>query len=354
MRISPALGSLSNRLGGLRWHLAPTARSRLSGGRRFAPGVRAVAASGDRQFADQRQPTPLLALSLGIRTLVAVLVLVALLPSLTLGAIFVLGVINTPWSTPLTLPPHESPVQAAQSAIPPPVLSAPATLEVTAGEDVTFQIALDGTDGVPDRSIIAIKGLPKGSTLSSGRPYGETEWNLKSDEIGDVHLVLPNTASGEAKVIMQLVAPDGAIIADTATVLKMTADPKANIGANGIKPELAEAQVSDERTQERRATGVEESLANLHAAAAASGDPVPLPSRRPGQTASNVVQAGWIKPLAFVNLRQGPSPSAPAISVVAKGAKLHVIGRKNRWVQVINPTTSERGWIYAGNVANMR
>ena len=115
---------------------------------------------------------------------------------------------------------------AAQSAIPPAVLSAPATLEGTAGEDVPFTIALDGTDGVPARSIIAISGLPQGTTLSSGRPYGETEWNLKSDEIGDLHLVLPNTASGEAKLIIQLVAPDGGIIADTETVLKMTADPK--------------------------------------------------------------------------------------------------------------------------------
>ena len=99
--------------------------------------------------------------------------------------------------------------------------------------------------------------------MSSGRPYGETEWNLKSDEIGDLHLVLPNTASGEAKLIIQLVAPDGDIIADTATVLKMTADPKANIGEYGLKTELAEAQVWDERAQDLGATGVEERLANL-------------------------------------------------------------------------------------------
>ena len=208
---------------------------------RFAPRVQSARASGDRQVADHLPSTPsLLVLSLGIRTLVAVLILAVLLPNLTLGAIFWLGVINTPWSKPVTLPPNESPVPAAQSAILPAVLSAPATLEATAGEDVTFPIALDGTDGVPARSIIAISGLPQGTTLSSGHPYGETEWNLKPDEIGDLHLVLRNTASGEAKLIIQLVAPDGDIIADTATVLKMTADPKANIDAFGMKNELAE------------------------------------------------------------------------------------------------------------------
>jgi hypothetical protein len=35
--------------------------------------------------------------------------------------------------------------------------------------------------------------------------------------------------------------------------------------------------------------------------------------------------------------------------VVAKGAKLSVIGRKRGWVKVTNPETSESGWIYAGS-----
>jgi hypothetical protein len=57
--------------------------------------------------------------------------------------------------------------------------------------------------------------LPQGSTLSSGRPYGETEWNLKTDEIGDLHLTLPINASGKAKLTIGLVGPDGSVIADT-------------------------------------------------------------------------------------------------------------------------------------------
>jgi Bacterial SH3 domain len=256
-----------------------------------------------------------------------------------------------PWSR---LAPNESPGPAAQSAIPPAVLSAPATLEATAGDDVTFPIALDGTDGVPARSIIAISGLPQGSALSSGRPYGEMGWNLKPDEIGDLRLVLPKTASGEAKLLIQLVAPDGAVIADTATILKMMADPEANIGGSNINTELAEAQVLDERTQGLGVTGAEESLANLAAAMAPAGDSVPLPSRRPAPTENDNVHRNWIKPLSFINLREGPSPSAQVISVVPKGAKLRVLVRKNRWVQVSYDGNSERGWIYTGNVATVR
>jgi len=285
-------------------------------------------------------------------------------------------------------------------------------LEAAAGGNITFPITLDGTDGVPARSIIVIKGLPQGSKLSSGRPYDETEWNLKPDEIGDLHLVLPSNASGEAKLIIQLVAPDGAILADAATllktptnfaanigasnikseptqtqvsqltpgleergdegtlanldaattppedpvplpsVLKMTANSAANIPAsNSIKTELAEAQVSDERAQAVGETGAEGTLANLDPPTTPPEDPVPLPSRRPAPTAKD--DANWIT-LTSVNLRTRPTRSAPAIGVVAKDAKLRVIGRKNRWVQVTDPTTSEKGWIYARHVAAVR
>jgi hypothetical protein len=39
------------------------------------------------------------------------------------------------------------------------------------------------------------------------------------------------------------------------------------------------------------------------------------------------------------------------ISVVAKGAKLSIMGRKRGWVKVTNPATSESGWVYAGSKA---
>jgi hypothetical protein len=295
-----------------------------------------------QRFADQRLPF----LVSGIRALVAGLVLVALVPNLTLGAIFWLGVIDSPWSRPSMHPPNESSVPAAQSAIPSPVLSSPAVLEATAGANITFPIALDGTDGVPVRSIIVIRGLPQGSKLSSGRPYDETEWNLKPDEIGDLHLALTGNESSEANVIIQLVAPNGAIIADAATVLKVTTD-------SNIKAELAQPQVRDVQAEGLGAIGGDDKVANVNVATTVSGHSVPLPSRRPVPTA-NDDGADWIKALAFVNLRQRPTRSAPAISVVAKGAKLRVMGRKKGWLQVSDPATSERGWIYAANIAAVR
>jgi Bacterial SH3 domain len=299
-------------------------------------------------LADQTTLVSSLALSL-IRALVAGLVLVALIPNLMLGAIVWLGAVDIPWSPSPTITANDKTI-ASPSAVPTPVLSSPPTLEASAAGNITLPIALDGTDGVPARSIIAVTGLPQGSKFSSGRPYGDTEWTLKTDEIGDLQLILPGEASGEAKLLIQLVTPEGVVIADTATVLKLTAATTLNAGASNIKTEPELAQVWDQPTQEPERT-----LGNPDAARVAPEDPVPIPARRPLQTAT-VDDAGatWIKPLAYVNLRQRPTRSAPAVGVVEKGLKLRVVGRKNRWVRVANPTNSKMGWIYAGNVSTVR
>jgi len=176
---------------------------------------------------------------------------------------------------------------------------------------------------------------------------------LKPDEIGDLLLVLPSTATSDGKLIIQLVTPDGAIIADTATDLKMTANATENVGASNIDTDRKSAQVLEEMDKKPEGTGVEEKLAIRDGAMTVPRDSV-LPTRRPAQAANDNDGGNWVKPLAFVNLRQRPTRSAPAVGVVKKGAKLRVLGRKNRWVQVTNPASSESGWIYAGNIASVR
>jgi Bacterial SH3 domain len=297
--------------------------------------------NGKPGLAEQRIPVSSL-----IRALIAALVLVALIPNLMLGAIFWLGAVDIPRSRSPMIAANDKPI-APLSAVPTPVLSSPPSLEASPGADIALPIALDGTDGVPARSIIAIRGLPQGSKLSSGRPYDQTEWNLKPDEIGDLHLILPSNASGETKLIIQLVASDGAIIADAATILKMLANFAANIPASNIQTEPTRAQVSEQRTQGLEGRGAEGTLANLDATMATPRDSVPLPTSRPAQTSND--DANWIT-LTSVNLRERPTRSARAIGVVAKDAKLRVIARKNRWVQVTNLATSEEGWIYARHV----
>ena len=92
-------------------------------------------------------------------------------------------------------------------------------------------MALDHAGSLPARSVIAVAGLPRGATLSAGRPYGEAEWNLRTDEIGDLRIASAQgcerreQAQGQASV-----APDGEILAGTETTLNVAAAPDPGAG----------------------------------------------------------------------------------------------------------------------------
>ena len=148
----------------------------------------------------------------------------ALVPNLVLVAMFWFGASDQPSQKATAHAAAMTEAPAIETSLP-AVLTAPATIEATAGEEIGFPIALDGTDAVPPRSIIAIAGLPQGSLFSDGRPYGEAEWNLKPDQIGDLRLTLPATANGDSKLTIKLIAPDGAVIADAETILKVAQRP---------------------------------------------------------------------------------------------------------------------------------
>jgi hypothetical protein len=286
----------------------------------------------------------------------------AVVPSLILVAL-ALGLIAMPGSEPAVA------VSAPQAAAPSAVLTLPGRVEARAGETVGFPIALDGTDGMPPRSVVAITGLPRGSNFSEGRPYGGTEWNLKPDQIGDLSLVLPGDADGEFKLGVTLIAPDGSVIAAAETVLAIASAPvpvrppaveaSAALPAGGeaalaVVPgaaggDSAEAQAEPETTEAASATTADtptETVApTMEEATAPSGDVQP---NALGQAEVDETGLGTVEPSMFVNLREAPSSSSSVLGVVAKGAKLAVLDRKRGWVQVIDPETGNKGWIYSG------
>lgn len=244
-----------------------------------------------------------------------------------------------------------------QSPIPSPVLTTPAFLEATAGESILLPIALDGTDGVPAHSTITITGLPQGSTLSDGRPFGNTGWKLERNEIGDLQLVVPNSASGQAKLTIQLIAPDATLVADAESLLQVATAPQGSLPRNGEDTDDAPLVpgLAHESPEGRPDPGLREAKPS---AAATEPEKEPVQSeprtvqsqhRAPAKHTVANVGTNEVKTSVFVNLRQAPSPSAEVIRVVAKGAKLRVVARKGRWVQVADPANSAKGWIYTGN-----
>jgi len=303
--------------------------------------------------------TPGVKLTSRLGILIAVLGFLALVPNLVLAAMFWFGVSNKPSPEPTAHAAAMTSPPAIQTSTP-AVLTAPATIEVSAGEEIGFPIALDGTDAVPARSIIAIAGLPQGSLFSDGRPYGEAEWNLKSDQIGDLRLTLPDAANGESRLTITLIAPDGAVIADAETILKVTAPAQEE--AQPADSELTTAALPDNEGDvappaEAAMTSSEDAAPAPapEAAPAPQEQSVAPPSRQQAPTASNPTESGkagadWVQPSDHLNLRDGPSSSSRILGVVAKGAKVEVVDRKRGWLQVTNPATSEQGWIYGGYI----
>ena len=132
--------------------------------------------------------------------------------------------------------------------------------------------------------------------------------------------------------------------------------PDRDIAAADVTaiPDAAEPQSPDTQADAPQAAAedvtasIDAAPASADAAPTASGV-VPLPTRRPEPPKSDVADANWITPTAYVNLRDAPSPSAAVLGVVAKGTKLRVASRKRGWVEIEDPATSKTGWIYASS-----
>ncbi len=178
--------------------------------------------------------------------LLVVLIGVALLPTLLFALLAFQGAIELPWPGFMAAnfnPPSVEPVvqeaSAASSPMPETVLpkrdielprvalTLPEIIAAEAGKETAFAIALDSNDQLPPRSILTIGGLPEGTILSAGRPYGDTEWTLRPDEIGDLRVLPPPNGSGERTLAIELVAADGRTIASAAAKLQIAPDPKS-------------------------------------------------------------------------------------------------------------------------------
>jgi len=61
----------------------------------------------------------------------------------------------------------------------------------------------------------------------------------------------------------------------------------------------------------------------------------------------------WVRMTRAVRLRSKASVSSPGFRLYPAGSKAQVVGRENGWVQLLNPTTQERGWVYHRYLASI-
>ena len=64
-------------------------------------------------------------------------------------------------------------------------------------------------------------------------------------------------------------------------------------------------------------------------------------------TASSVnEEANWVFIIRGAIAHSGPSVSAPIVRLYSVGTELHLTDYRHGWFQVLDPVTSQRGWIY--------
>ena len=179
-------------------------------------------------------------------TLLVLLILVALIPTAIVVLLLMQGAIRFPGADKFAVlagvERQSAPQQASitggvlpkiaapkpRSDAPAIVLTAPDRVDGEAGGEISFGLAIDSTEALPARSLIAIRAMPEGATFSQGRPYGTTEWTLRPDEIGDLRLLLPQGAKGSVDLRSELVAADGRLLASATTALSIY-DPRSGL-----------------------------------------------------------------------------------------------------------------------------
>ena len=80
-----------------------------------------------------------------------------------------------------------------------------------------------------------------------------------------------------------------------------------------------------------------------------SGDKQQAPLPTPGaglEPSKSPEPANWVVVIRGATVHSGPSISAPIVRLYSVGTELHLTDYQHGWFQVLDPVTSQRGWIY--------
>jgi hypothetical protein len=263
------------------------------------------------------------------------------------------SVASTPSSTSLAQPEQGS--TALEVA-----LSSPDRIEANAGEEIEFPIAIDATEKLPARSIIAVSAMPDGASFSEGRPYGATGWSLRPDEIGELRFRLP-VRSGASDMRIELLASDGAVLAQSETRLNIAADPPEAETVGAVKSNPSEQIARAEAPKfvaalppppQRKPTPSGKTEPSVKVTTVKVVTIKPPDPTRPHDGAFSLgeapeASAEWVEIVRPVDMHALPQQSSETVKVAQKGLKFRVTAREKNWVQVSDPTTSANGWIYS-------
>ena len=280
---------------------------------------------------------------LPLKALTAAVIVGALIPTTILVALLWQGTMQT----------RDDGTGAFSAAVEPEIaLSSPERIEAKAGEVIDFPLAIDATEKLPSRSVVAVGAMPDGASFSEGRPYGATGWSLRPDEIGELRFRLPNAQSGAFDMRIELLAADGAVLAQSETRLNVTAAPVEADTVSAVESSSFEQSAGVDAP---KATEALPAPKRAPSATVKTVKVVPIKPAAPSRPhdgafalgAAGDAPAEWVEIIRPVDMHARPEQSSETVKVVEKGLKLRVGAREKNWVQVSDPATSANGWIYS-------
>ena len=285
---------------------------------------------------------------LPLKALTAAVIVGALIPTTIFVALLGQGTIQT-----------ANVGTGASAAEPEIALSSPERIEAKAGEVIDFPVAIDATEKLPSRSVLAVAAMPDGASFSEGRPYGATGWSLRPDEIGELRFRLPNAQSGAFDMRIELLAADGAVLAQSETRLNITAAPAEDDTVSAVESSSFNKIVQAEAPKpvealppppQRKPTPSAKRESSVKVTTVKVVTIKPPGSPHDGAFALGAAgdaPAEWVEIIRPVDMHARPEQSSETVKVVEKGLKFRVGARDKNWVQVSDPATSANGWIYS-------
>jgi len=92
-----------------------------------------------------------------------------------------------------------------------------------------FPLSINADGVMPDNSLIAIHGLPKGTVLSSGRSDGVGGWLLAPDDLGGALSITPgDDAVGSSDLVVQLLTPGARVASELHARLMVSGGAEAS------------------------------------------------------------------------------------------------------------------------------
>jgi hypothetical protein len=352
----------------------PTRGGATAAGEPLFVGLRAVGPGAAQPPAANPQGAPAAKKARPVKGLITALVAIALVPTAILfvllwqdamhheATLVVKSAARLPDTTG-SLP--AAPAQAASSLE--VALSSPDRVEANAGAAAEFPIAIDATEALPARSIVTITALPHGASFSAGRPFGDSGWSLRPDEIGGLSVQLP-AESGAAHLRLELVAGDGSVLAQSETELSVAAAPAEvaavaplddnpfDQAAPAEQPVSVAPQAAEEAPPppERKPSSP---VADATAVKVTKVKVVTIDPPRPTRPHDGAYALGspaddaqtsseWMETKTAVDMHAKAEQSSETVKVADGGVKMRVTARDKNWVQVTDPKSSTTGWIY--------